>query len=378
MQRLKTLDFYPKTIDDFKVKTLSGATISIISLIIIMVLFFSEFIYYLQIERHDELYVDVSTQKKMEIYLNITFPSMACDVVSIDMQDISGDSQFNIQNTVYKRRLDLQTGIPLDEYKLEKKIVVVPDKDMSKELIIAKMKAPGYCGGCYGAEQSKEQCCNTCVSVKEAYARKGWAFIENDDIEQCHEESVDRKTKYAKLEGCNLHGFFLVNKVAGNFHISPGKSTGQGDTHMHDYMPFELDHFNSSHIIHSLGFGEKYPGLHNPLDGVRKIVSDTGLFQYFIKVVPTIYEQDSSQLLTNQFSVTQHFRPHNNVHKSVVPGVYFMYDLSPIMVHITEKKKSFLHFLTNLCAVLGGVFAIAGIVDSVVYRYLDGRKAPMQ
>ena len=45
------------------------------------------------------------------------------------------------------------------------------------------------------------------------------------DVEQCVEESFERKQKYAALEGCNLHGYILVNKVAGNIHLIPGKST---------------------------------------------------------------------------------------------------------------------------------------------------------
>ena len=48
-----------------------------------------------------------------------------------------------------------------------------------------------------------------------------------------------------------------------------------------------------------------------------------------------------------------------------------IYDLSPIMVHITETRKSFLHFITNLCAVIGGVFTIAGILDKVVYEVMQ-------
>ena len=33
-----------------------------------------------------------------------------------------------------------------------------------------------------------------------------------------------------------------------------------------------------------------------------------------------------------------------------------MYDLSPMMVQITEHRRSFLHFLTGVCAIVGGVF----------------------
>jgi hypothetical protein len=38
--------------------------------------------------------------------------------------------------------------------------------------------------------------------------------------------------------------------------------------------------------------------------------------------------------------------------------VFFFYDLSPIMVRYVEQRKSFLHFLTSVCAVVGGVFTV--------------------
>jgi endoplasmic reticulum-Golgi intermediate compartment protein 3 len=40
--------------------------------------------------------------------------------------------------------------------------------------------------------------------------------------------------------------------------------------------------------------------------------------------------------------------------------VYFLYDLSPITVTIKEERRNFLHFITRLCAVLGGTFAMTG------------------
>jgi hypothetical protein len=51
-----------------------------------------------------------------------------------------------------------------------------------------------------------------------------------------------------------------------------------------------------------------------------------------------------------------------------LPGVFFFYDLSPIKVAIAEQRASALHYLTNLCAVIGGVFAVTGLVDSAAYN----------
>ncbi|RWW51174.1 hypothetical protein BHE74_00042507 [Ensete ventricosum] len=41
-----------------------------------------------------------------------------------------------------------------------------------------------YCGTCYGAETSDDQCCNSCEEVREAYRKKGWALTNPDMIDQ--------------------------------------------------------------------------------------------------------------------------------------------------------------------------------------------------
>jgi hypothetical protein len=51
-------------------------------------------------------------------------------------------------------------------------------------------------------------------------------------------------------------------------------------------------------------------------------------------------------------------------------GVFFLYDFSPIMVKFTETRRSFTHFLTGVCAIIGGVFTVAGIIDSFLYHGL--------
>lgn len=51
-----------------------------------------------------------------------------------------------------------------------------------------------------------------------------------------------------------------------------------------------------------------------------------------------------------------------------VTGVFFMYDLSPMMVQLTEHRRSFTHFLTGVCAIVGGVFTVAGMLDGMIYH----------
>ena len=77
---------------------------------------------------------------------------------------------------------------------------------------------------------------------------------------------------------------------------------------------------NVSHIIHAVSFGEPYPDMVNPLDNRPKIIHDgSGYFQYYIKVVPTIYEPIHGwPLHTNQYSYTELFRTTNELDK--MPG----------------------------------------------------------
>jgi hypothetical protein len=50
-------------------------------------------------------------------------------------------------------------------------------------------------------------------------------------------------------------------------------------------------------------------------------------------------------------------------------AVYFLYDLSPITVTIREERRSFLHFITRLCAVLGGTFALTGLCPFSIFLF---------
>jgi hypothetical protein len=37
-------------------------------------------------------------------------------------------------------------------------------------------------------------------------------------------------------------------------------------------------------------------------------------------------------------------------------------------VKIYAQRNSFLHFMTNVCAIVGGVFTVSGLVDAFVYH----------
>ena len=91
---------------------------------------------------------------------------------------------------------------------------------------------------CYGAETEELSCCNSCEDVREAYRLKGWAFNKPDGIGQCVDEGWTDKLKEQTNEGCKVHGYIEVSKVAGNIHFAPGKSFQQHHVHVHDLQSF--------------------------------------------------------------------------------------------------------------------------------------------
>ncbi|CAF4842736.1 unnamed protein product, partial [Rotaria sp. Silwood2] len=85
-------------------------------------------------------------------------------------------------------------------------------------------------------------------------------------------------------EGCRVHGYLEVNKVAGNFHIAPGQSFQQHHVHVHSLRNIRLNLLNTTHYIDDLSFGEYFPNQINPLSNSKQI-ANTGavLFHYYVK-----------------------------------------------------------------------------------------------
>ncbi|XP_064652383.1 endoplasmic reticulum-Golgi intermediate compartment protein 3-like [Lineus longissimus] len=372
LNRLRQFDAYPKTLEDFRVKTYAGAAVTIISGLIMLILFVSELNYYLTTEVHPELFVDISRGQKLKINIDITFPRVSCTYLTVDAMDVSGESQNDVDANLFKTRLTME-GKPVKDGEPAEKENLGEEKSVDIVKTLKKPLDPTRCESCYGAETTDLKCCNTCDDVREAYRRKGWAFTTPEEIEQCKREGYAEKMKAGVNEGCRMYGYLQVNKVAGNFHFAPGKSFQQSHVHVHDVQAFAGMKFNMTHNISHLSFGADYPGIVNPLDEVTT-VSEKGsqMFQYFVKIVPTTYVKLNGDVLyTNQYSVTKHRKQVSLSGASGeqgLPGTFFIYELSPMMVKYTEKNRSFMHFLTGVCAIIGGVFTVAGIIDSFIYH----------
>eukprot|EP00930_Biecheleria_cincta_P074685 TRINITY_DN61904_c0_g1_i1.p1 TRINITY_DN61904_c0_g1~~TRINITY_DN61904_c0_g1_i1.p1 ORF type:complete len:382 (-),score=57.48 TRINITY_DN61904_c0_g1_i1:137-1261(-) len=347
--RVKRFDVYSKVHDDYRIRTQSGGLISLVSLCIMALLFCSELRNYFVVDVVDHIVVDTTVNQKLPIGLNITFPRLRCDEVSVDTVDSIGESQVDIAGTLTKLDLDSQ-GAP------------------SKGDPVAK---EGECFPCLEASVPNPEepdavppkCCNSCQELKDAYQDMGLPYFHIlETADQC-KNSV----------GCQVHGDVLVSKVGGNVHVALGKSTVRDGKHVHEFNLRDVtDGFNTSHIIHRMEFGERVPGVESPLEGTEKtVLKGAYMFHYYIKLVPTLFQRsDGTEVYTHQYSVTANEKNVLVRHQELLglPGVFLVYEFTPFMVQKSEKVVPVTHFLISVCAIIGGVFTVAGLLDAILYR----------
>ncbi len=259
----------------------------------------------------------------MEIHLNISFPRIPCELLTLDVMDVSGEQQTGVMHGVNKVRLSpVNEGSHVIDSKALDLSVLPYIRSFSNANLRVRHSAenvaahldPTYCGGCYGAPSPpnalKAGCCNTCEEVREAYASVSWAFGRGENVEQCEREGYADRLDSQRKEGCRIEGALRVNKVIGNFHVAPGRSFSNGNMHVHDlnnYFESPVEHGHTfSHTIHHLRFGPQLPpeaakraaaknvvlsDHHlNPLDDTQQLTNDPAYnYMYFVKVVSTSY-----------------------------------------------------------------------------------------
>ncbi|KAL1537906.1 Protein disulfide-isomerase 5-4 [Salvia divinorum] len=184
----------------------------------------------------------------------------------------------------------------------------------------------------------------------------------------------DAKRPAPSAGGCRIEGFVRVKKVPGNLIISAHSVSHS----------FDASQMNMSHVISHFSFGKSItpwvlsdmkrllPHLgrsHDRLNGLSYISnpSDSNAnvtIEHYLQPVK-IEVMTKSYKLVEEYEYTAHS---SLIHSLEIPVAKFHFEPSPMQVLITEDSKSFSHFITNVCAIIGGVFTVAGILDSVLHN----------
>jgi len=92
---------------DLTEPTFCGALVSIICTFVLITLTIYEVQSYINTGSKAELIIDTSHRDDfVPINIDITFPRMPCDILSLDVQDILGTHKTDVMGELYKKRLN--------------------------------------------------------------------------------------------------------------------------------------------------------------------------------------------------------------------------------------------------------------------------------
>ena len=308
----KTFDFFQKvTLDNVTKPTLIGSLLSLSAISIMIFLFLRQLIdfYSYHTKTDSVVHQPKNADEQISVNMELYFNSVPCNILSLDTVDIMNNHKGDISDTLTKKKY-------------------------------------------YHSKRRKI----------------GEKYNANRDLANLVKAMNDQ-------EGCALVGKILINQVPGEFHIS-----------FHNYRSLWRD-FNQqnrdlaskvklSHSIKSLSFGdttqkvvkrfELDPNLFfRRFDDINTFRDDQLLnYNYFVKIIPymLVDENWGSTYYAYSFSLTSKATPFNP-HHDEMPIVTVRYEFSPIMMKVTHLKRDYLHFLTHVSAIVGGVFVVFSIIN---------------
>lgn len=333
LQAVRQLDAFPKTSKECVETTTTGGTVSVISHILMIWLIVMESMYYMETKFTYTFTPDAAFTEKLKINVDITV-AMPCKFVGADVLDMTGEQVMTFGE------LELEdTWWTLD-----------PEQQIHFE----------------GVQRVNSYLRDQFHSIHELLWRSGYTNIFGDMPQR-------RFFPNTMKDACRLTGSLGINKVAGNFHITAGKTIPLPRGHAHLAVFMDDKDYNFTHRINKFSFGEPAPGIIHPLEGDEQIADKNHMtYQYFVTVVPTIVNTYSHRGSSFQYSVAEQAREISHEKNSHgTPGIFFKYDTSALKVEVLEHHESVIAFLTRLCGVIGGVFTCSGMINRIISIFVN-------
>ncbi|XP_031847599.1 endoplasmic reticulum-Golgi intermediate compartment protein 2 [Nomia melanderi] len=331
IKTVKELDAFPKVLEPYVDKTAVGGTFSIFTICTIAYLIIAETNYYLNSRLQFKFEPDTDIDAKLKINIDITV-AMPCGRIGADVLDSTNQNMIGHQTLVEEDTWWELTSEQRSHFEALKHM------------------------NSYLREEYH--------AIHELLWKSNQVTLYSEMPKRTHEPS------YAP-NACRIHGSLNVNKVAGNFHITAGKSLSIPKGHIHISAFMTDKHYNFTHRINKFSFGGPSPGIVHPLEGDEKIADNNMiLYQYFVEVVPTDIQTLLSTSKTYQYSVKDHERPIDHQKGSHgIPGIFFKYDMSALKIKVTQQRDTICQFLVKLCATIGGIFVTSGLIKNVVQSF---------
>lgn len=347
------------------------------------ILFYSELTYFLQPETTDEMVVEYNQDHKyFNLSVDVTFFKAPCAMLSMNLIDPKKVNVMHASTDIYKTRLS-QSGKVIGAKIRDSLINVAQTREelmsaggTEKDLELKRASSNLRCHSCLQSHANEDDCCNSCEDIRAEFRKRGLSDKPEEYVfGQCAAEAYQRAPPQ-EAEGCRVQADLHVKRVPAALQIGVGRHFHTEQVKGEDWKAMMMN-VDYSHTIEKLTFGPEFPGLVHVLSGRKKTAHEEGTterFNYDIHIIPTLYKEDGTdQIAGNQYSVTEHSKGMNvekMEHETLPPGLYLKYDFTPFEVRVTNSRKSMWHFVTECCAIIGGIFAFTGMLDNVVYQVL--------
>lgn len=315
---LKDLDFFGKISKDNVTKpTIIGSILSLSAISLMLYLLLRQLIDFYSPHSKTDSVVEQPNNANELININIDylFTSIPCNLISLDMVDIMNNHKGDISDTVKKIRL-----------------------------IKNQPQTPIY--------------------------TKTSSF---EDLTKAIESN----------EGCELKGSIPIKQVPGEFHISfhnyrnlyhklrsQKPNLARKITMEHLFKNFNFGKMDE-YRLGRFGLNKDYIFRKSLMDKIPKD-NEQYDYNYFIKIIPHILvdENRGRTEYTYSFSINNK-KTQFSEGMSDMPVVSIQYDFSPIYMKITHLKRDYLHFLTHVSAIIGGVFVVFSVINGMFTNIFD-------
>lgn len=387
---LRTFDAFPKTKPTYTQATERGGRWTLAILILCTLITFNELkTWWIGTETH-HFSVEQGVGHELQVNLDIVV-AMKCDDVHINIQDAAMDR--------------ILAGDLLTKENTNFKVWQTRGTSSKGHYSPSSSSGPGGSSGNFHDQQTDLR--RRQAQDEDSHVRHVLGHMRESRSSKKFPKSP-RLKRGESADACRIYGSLEGNKVQGDFHI-----TARGHGYLEPGGHKHLDHstFNFSHQINELSFGPHYPNLLNPLDKTTDI-SDKNFykFQYYLSIVPTIYTKrrvstrsgaldpaaipqpatldmsphdlaklkpgeipehrlnplmhaDSKSIFTNQYAATTQSR---EVSGQTIPGIFFKYDIEPILLIVSAQRSGFWGLMVRLVNVISGIVVGGGWIFQLV------------
>lgn len=336
MKALKSFDLFQKIVieSDYK-STLTGSLLSILVILLLLILVTKETIIFFTplIIKNSIVQNKFNTNQAshFKFHIKVKFYDAPCPIISLDLENLLGAHVMNLRDQ----------NIKFFRYSKNNELI----KDEFSAYQINQLEQ---------ALISNESCfIDAQLNLHKSAGDVHFSFHKFREV---FEEIRSRNKNKGIFKRLNAsHKIFKIS-LADEKTIKKIKDDFAAYSNSPDLLDF-VDKYENNKFV--------FPNFFKAHKDAENMLNSN--YEYFMILVPHIFYNEYTQetVFTYLFSMTFKEKELKQEDEEM-PLILINYDFSPITMKFTLVKKSYLHFLTNICAIIGGVFVFFRLMHNVL------------